>query len=145
MLPVTSPCGQRAVRNFWSSSLLNDPLLLHAAAFHAAVHIEAMHGRQPNNLAAMHGQYTVHLIRERNNLAAMHGQYTMHLIRERLASNSSLIDDEIIGAVALVATNLNITGNVVESQIHMDGLVKMMRLRSGKGSLSTITQYLISW
>lgn len=87
MLPIKSPAAQEALRYFWASNLLRDPLLLQAAIAHAAVHLDTVSKGETSVLAA------THLTR------------TMNLINQRLGMENPSIDDELIQAVAMIAAN----------------------------------------
>jgi hypothetical protein len=87
MLPVHSLSGQKALRSFWSRSILGDPLVLQAAVSHSAVYLDTVHKRGPSYLAATQTRHAI------------------SLINERIADRSLAFNDEVMEAVALLASN----------------------------------------
>jgi hypothetical protein len=75
------------IRVFFSRNLMRDPVILQAALSHASVHIDITNGREPSKLAVM-------LTKE-----------AIRLINERLSAKPLIVDNELIGAVALIACN----------------------------------------
>ncbi|CAG8980985.1 hypothetical protein HYALB_00011094 [Hymenoscyphus albidus] len=123
MLPIKGQAGQEALRYFWASNLLRDSNLLQASIAHAAVHLDAKTKTERSVLAATHRTRTMNLITRRLEIDAHNG-----------------IDDDLIQAVALIAANSNVTGDLAESSIHMNALEEMAHLRGGKENLgSTVT------
>ena len=123
---------------------MRDPVLLQAALSHAAVHIDMINGRQSSKLAVV-------LTKE-----------AIRLINERLLSKSLMVDNELIGAVAIIACNSvsfhtastlhfltccikNLIGDTRESQIHMDALKEMVAMKGGRESLDDFIRSLLSW
>ena len=86
MLPFDGH-NQRLIRVFFSKNVMRDPVILQAALSHAAVHIDVVNGREPSKL-------TVVLTKE-----------AIRLINERLAAKPFVVDNELIGAVAMIAAN----------------------------------------
>ena len=87
MLPMGNQSGRKALRESCSSSLLRDPLVLQAAASHAALYMDLIYNRKHSNLAVRH---TTHAV---------------VLIRQAIASMPRQIEDQVFGAVAMIASN----------------------------------------
>lgn len=66
---------------------MRDPVIFQAALSHAAAHIDLVNGREPSKLAVL---LTKQAIR---------------LINDRLGSKPLAIDNDLIGAIALIACN----------------------------------------
>ena len=125
---------------------MRDPVILQAALSHAAAHIDMVNNREPSKLAVM-------LTKE-----------AIRMINERLPSNPSLVDNELIGAVAMIASNSvspecvfaltvliihckNLAGDSAESEIHMTALREMVRIKGGRDKLGDdgFIGALVSW
>ena len=87
MLPFDSKPGKKAVRDYWASGLMRDPILLQSAITHSALHLDKVYRKQTTALSAMHIRHTI------------------NLINKRLGANPPNIDDELIVAVAMFSTN----------------------------------------
>lgn len=74
------------------------------------------------------------------------------MLNQRLGSKPSIVDDELIEVVAMIASNAaslrscavltvlimcitNLTGDLAESQIHMDTLKEMVIMKGGRDNL----------
>lgn len=125
---------------------MKDPMILQAALSHAATHMDIVNCREPSKLAVMH---TKHAIQS---------------INQRLGSKPFIVDNELIEAVAMIASNSvslcsiaaltvliiyakNLTGDLDESKIHMDALKKMVMMKGGRENLgdNKCVQALLSW
>ena len=125
---------------------MRDPTILQAALSHAATHMDVVNCRELSKSTVMH---TKHAIR---------------LINQRLGSKPFIVNNELIEAVAIIASNSvslcsiaaltvlimyakNLTGDLVESKIHMDALKKMVIMKGGRENLgdNKYLQAILSW
>jgi hypothetical protein len=87
LLPLKVDSQQDPMKNVWFRDALSDPLTFNAMVTHAAVHLDALYGRESNQ-ATLQGK---------NN--------TIRLINENLRQDPTSPSDKVIAAVGQMASN----------------------------------------
>jgi hypothetical protein len=105
----------------WFNHAISDSALFHGTMVHAASHKALAVPTSNSGRLAI-----IQMKRE-----------PIKIINERLANPVSGISDVTIGAVTLLVLFENQEGSVELSNIHMDGLEKMINLRGGLQALGT--------
>ncbi|KAL2813020.1 hypothetical protein BJX63DRAFT_395427 [Aspergillus granulosus] len=121
------------LRSSWIRSALSDPCLFHATLFSASVQLDALTGIDRPNYATLY-----------------HQSNTVKLVRYRLTVSNDL-DDVTVASVLLLALHGSLQFDRESTEIHQQGLLKMIATRGGLdklgfgGFLAEITQNAITF
>lgn len=112
----------------WVGSLMTDPVYLHSMLFSSEAILDESLGR------------------DRSVLTQFHLVKTLRLLQERISipNDPLAISDQTIMTVVTLALAAQIFGDRAGLENHMQGLIRMVNLRGGFGTLKTSTHELPS-
>ncbi|OJJ43876.1 hypothetical protein ASPZODRAFT_890329 [Penicilliopsis zonata CBS 506.65] len=116
---LDQPGNQGLLRTRWFPLVISEPALFHVILLIAASHHASVHG-SPDSLRL-------------NLLQLRHA--AVQSINDALAARPAALGDALIGAVAKMASYEAMFGTTDHYNIHMQGLIQLIRLRGGFGAL----------
>jgi hypothetical protein len=113
------------VERGWFPYMISDICCIHSMMFSVRAFVDrASHGGQISRLAAFHYAQTLQLLQARLN-AFEQGQRDI------------VFGDSTIMVISILAEAAELTGDFAAAENHVDGLLKIVSLRGGVGSLNT--------
>ncbi|KAG4431745.1 hypothetical protein IFR05_012779 [Cadophora sp. M221] len=109
------------------SYIKTDPTLFHSILYLVALHSDLKSGLQDSPACLYHGSEA------------------FRVINERLGDSSGVFSDATIAAVAMLVNKENLNGRYELSEIHKQGLEKMIRMRGGVHVLRGVFQRVVTW